>query len=157
MTNLTSRGRTLRRVLLSSLLGLCCLCTMPGCAQFVLLSYIIGGPPSIEPDFDAETGDSLVGKEKRIAVVCYAPTDLIYEYPKIDAEVASALSYRLSDAVSITVGGNNVFDEYPDEWDPVRAFPFPQLGFTYGWETVPFGINGGYYFARIGYRLKHGT
>jgi len=56
---------------------------------------------------------------------------------------------------SITVGGLNIFDEYPDEWDPVNAFPFPQLGFTYGWETLPFGINGGYYFARLNYRFRH--
>jgi iron complex outermembrane receptor protein len=64
------------------------------------------------------------------------------------------LSFDLTDTVRLSVGGLNVFDQYPDNWDPVRAFPFPQLGFTYGWETVPFGINGGYYFARIAYRLK---
>jgi len=70
---------------------------LQGCAQFVLLSYIIGGPPSIEPDFDAETGLSLKGKEKTVAVVCYAPTELQFDYPKIDAEVASAIAYRLSE------------------------------------------------------------
>jgi len=57
------------------------------------------------------------------------------------------------DKASLTVGGLNVFDVYPDKWDPVRASPFPQLGFTYGWETLPFGINGGYYFARLNFRL----
>lgn len=41
----------------------------------------------------------------------------------------------------------------PALWDPNRAFPFPQLGFTYGWETLPFGINGGSYFTRLGYRF----
>jgi len=64
-------------------------------------------------------------------------------------------SRRLTDDLSITIGGLNVFDEFPDRWDPVNAFPFPQLGFTYGWETLPFGINGGYYFTRLNYRLKH--
>jgi iron complex outermembrane receptor protein len=62
---------------------------------------------------------------------------------------------EISDAVSVTVGGLNIFDEYPDEWDPDNAFPFPQLGFVYGWETLPFGINGGYYFARLNYRFHH--
>ena len=26
-------------------------------------------------------------------------------------------------------------------------------GFTYGWETLPFGINGGSYFARLNFHL----
>jgi iron complex outermembrane receptor protein len=59
------------------------------------------------------------------------------------------------DRISLTFGALNLFDTYPDEWDPVRAFPFPQLGFRYGWETVPFGINGGYYFARVNVRFDH--
>jgi iron complex outermembrane receptor protein len=66
-----------------------------------------------------------------------------------------SITRRISDAVSVTVGGLNIFDEYPDEWDPDNAFPFPQLGFVYGWETLPFGINGGYYFARLNYRFHH--
>jgi iron complex outermembrane receptor protein len=57
------------------------------------------------------------------------------------------------DRLSLTIGALNVFNVYPDEWDPVRAFPFPQLGFRYGWETMPFGINGGHYFARLNVRL----
>jgi iron complex outermembrane receptor protein len=57
------------------------------------------------------------------------------------------------DKVSLTVGGLNVFDVYPDEWNEVAGFPYRQLGFTYGWETLPFGINGGYYFARLNFRL----
>jgi iron complex outermembrane receptor protein len=64
-----------------------------------------------------------------------------------------SFSYRLTDSMTLSVGGLNVFDEYPDEWDRERAAPFPQLGFVYGWETVPFGINGGSYYARLGYRI----
>jgi iron complex outermembrane recepter protein len=64
-----------------------------------------------------------------------------------------SVGYNLTDDLKLTVGGLNIFDEYPDEWDPVNAAPFPQLGFTYGWETLPFGINGGYYFARVNYRF----
>ena len=58
------------------------------------------------------------------------------------------LSYRFSDTFKLSAGGTNIFDQYPDKWDEEAAFPFPQLGFIYGWETVPFGINGGYYFLR---------
>lgn len=64
-------------------------------------------------------------------------------------------SYAFNDSVKLTVGGLNIFDEFPDRWDPVNAFPFPQLGFVYGWETLPFGINGGYYFARLGFSFGH--
>ncbi len=61
------------------------------------------------------------------------------------------------DTVSLTVGALNLFDVYPDKWasaDP-SINPFPFLGFTYGWETLPFGINGGYYYARVNVRLPH--
>jgi iron complex outermembrane receptor protein len=63
-----------------------------------------------------------------------------------------AVRYTVGENLHWMIGANNVFDEYPDEWDPVRASPFPQLGFVYGWETLPFGINGGYYFARLNWR-----
>ncbi len=68
-----------------------------------------------------------------------------------------AVGYRFNNSAKLTVGGNNVFDEYPDRWtagvidpnDPNFNNPFPALGFIYGWETLPFGINGGYYYARV--------
>lgn len=59
-----------------------------------------------------------------------------------------SVGYRFNDDFKLTVGGTNIFDAYPDKWDETNAFPFPQLGFVYGWETVPFGINGGFYFVR---------
>ena len=65
------------------------------------------------------------------------------------------LTAPLGSNLSFTVGGLNIFDEYPDKWDETNAFPFSQLGFVYGWETLPFGINGGYYFARLNYRFNH--
>lgn len=95
------------------------LCSLSGCAQFVLLGYLIGGPPSIEPDFDAATGQSLSGKDKRIAIVCFAPTELKFEYPKIDAEVASALAYRLSAHRINIIHPDTIrawMDEHPD-WE----------------------------------------
>jgi iron complex outermembrane recepter protein len=59
--------------------------------------------------------------------------------------------YAFSDQLSLSVTAINVFDKYPDRWDPDQAFPFPQLGFKYCWETCPFGINGGSYFVRLDY------
>ncbi len=65
----------------------------------------------------------------------------------------AALGWNVNDKLRITVGGNNIFDTYPDKWDAVNAFPFPQLGFTYGWETLPFGINGAYFYGKVDYRF----
>lgn len=64
-----------------------------------------------------------------------------------------AIGYRFSNNVKLTVGADNVFDTYPDKWDPKTGAPFPQLGFTYGWETLPFGVNGGYYYARLDFKF----
>ena len=65
----------------------------------------------------------------------------------------AALGWNVTDKLRISIGGNNIFDTYPDKWDPAQAFPFPQLGFTYGWETLPFGINGAYYYGRVSYKF----
>ncbi|WP_313707042.1 TonB-dependent receptor domain-containing protein [Massilia sp.] len=59
--------------------------------------------------------------------------------------------YSLSKALSFSAGVNNLFDTYPTRWDPQRAAPFPQMGFTHCWETCPFGINGRTMYARAEY------
>lgn len=68
---------------------------MSGCAQFVILSYLIHGPPTIEPDFDTETGKSMSKPGTTVAVVCYAPKELQWKFPQIDDQLATAVSYRL--------------------------------------------------------------
>jgi len=62
-----------------------------------------------------------------------------------------ALRYAVTRNLSLAAGANNVFNTTPTRWDPVRAAPFPQMGFTHCWETCPFGINGRNYFARAEY------
>ena len=59
--------------------------------------------------------------------------------------------YNLTKKLSLSAGINNLFDTYPTKWDPVKAAPFPQLGFTYCWETCPFGINGRSMYAKVDY------
>jgi hypothetical protein len=83
-----------RRAALSMLLG-GGLLTASGCAQFTLLGYLLGGPPSIEPDFDKETGKGLDNPEYNVAVICFAPTELKLLHPKVDLEVASTVAFRL--------------------------------------------------------------
>jgi iron complex outermembrane recepter protein len=59
--------------------------------------------------------------------------------------------YAINRHFSLSAGANNVFDTYPTRWDPVKAAPFPQLGFTYCWESCPFGINGRSMYVRADY------
>ncbi|RLM52838.1 TonB-dependent receptor, partial [Halobellus sp. Atlit-31R] len=60
-------------------------------------------------------------------------------------------SYKVNKQLKLGLGVNNLFDTYPTKWDPVKAAPFPQLGFTYCWETCPFGINGRSMYAKVDY------
>jgi iron complex outermembrane recepter protein len=64
-----------------------------------------------------------------------------------------AVRYAFTRQLSLSAGVDNAFDTYPTRWDPVRAAPFPQLGFTYCWETCPFGINGRSMYVRADYRF----
>jgi len=59
--------------------------------------------------------------------------------------------YSFTKKLSLSAGINNLFDTYPTKWDPVKAAPFPQLGFTHCWETCPFGINGRSFYAKVDY------
>jgi len=77
-------------IMLSALLS-----TSTGCSYLLFLGYLIGGPPSIEPDFDAQTKESLTDKDVTVAIVCYAPTDIRYSFEDIDHEVAKFVSFRL--------------------------------------------------------------
>jgi iron complex outermembrane recepter protein len=61
----------------------------------------------------------------------------------------ATVRYNLTKTASLTVGSNNLFNTFPTKWDPVKAAPFPQLGFTYCWETCPFGVNGRSWYARV--------
>lgn len=61
-----------------------------------------------------------------------------------------SIGYDFTDQLNVRIGANNLFDTYPDEWGSDGS-PFSDAGFKYGWETFPFGLNGGYYYARLNY------
>ncbi|MGQ0637523.1 MAG: hypothetical protein ACT4QC_23190 [Planctomycetaceae bacterium] len=67
-----------------------------GCNAVLLLGYLIGGPPAIEPDFHKKTNQSLAGKNKTALVFCYAPTELKWDNDAVDYELAKFLAYRLN-------------------------------------------------------------
>ena len=71
-------------------------CSLTGCNYAILLGYLIGGPPSIEPDMEAAVpGVSFTDKDVTVAVVCYAPTELKWDVDKVDQELSSFVAYRL--------------------------------------------------------------
>jgi iron complex outermembrane recepter protein len=59
--------------------------------------------------------------------------------------------WAISKQFSLSAGANNLFDTYPTRWNPEKAAPFPQLGFTHCWESCPFGINGRSMYMRADY------
>ncbi|MBI2382423.1 MAG: TonB-dependent receptor [Gammaproteobacteria bacterium] len=63
------------------------------------------------------------------------------------------VGYEVTDDLRLTVGGNNIFDVYPDEWSDAESGGLNSAGFKYGWETLPFGIAGGMYYARAEYHF----
>jgi iron complex outermembrane receptor protein len=57
------------------------------------------------------------------------------------------LNYVLKSWLTITCGGNNIFDVYPD---PLKNYLNKQQGILiYSNEAMPFGYNGGYYFVNM--------
>lgn len=90
----------------SLLLAGCLALLTTGCAQFVIISYLLHGPPTIEPDFDTETGESMSAPDVTVAVVCFAPTELKWKFPQIDEQVSTHVAYRL--------GQNHITMIHPD-------------------------------------------
>lgn len=107
------------RAWLCCLLLSCSLLSLTGCNYIILAGYLIGGPPSIEPDFDAETGKSFTGKGKKVAILCYAPDKVKWDFDKIDKELCRYVSYRLKDHKVKVIDPDAVnawIDQNPD-WD----------------------------------------
>lgn len=99
-SNRVPAARRLVTVLSAAVLLLTC----SGCNWFILLGYLIGGPPQIQPVFEQQTKKSLTDHNVKVVVVCYAEDDLRYQYDSIDhriaARVASLLAHNKVDVVS---------------------------------------------------------
>ncbi|MDA0834377.1 MAG: hypothetical protein O2955_10500 [Planctomycetota bacterium] len=97
----------------------CLLMLQTGCNYFILLGYLIGGPPSIEPDFDTQTRKSFTDRDVSVAVVCYAPTELKWDFSEIDNELAKYVTYRLHEHHIKVINPDQIIawiDKNPD-WD----------------------------------------
>ena len=76
----------------------------------------------------------------------FSPGDASDQYDYDSAVLVDLeLSYTFMDHYRVTVGGDNIFDEFPDdEQEPVSQF----LGVKYAL-TSPFGFNGAFWYARF--------
>jgi hypothetical protein len=92
---------------------------LSGCSQFILLGYLLGGPPSIEPDFDLMTKKSMTAKDDTVVVVCYAPTELKWDFDEVDQEITKHVSNRLFLHKIKVVDPNRVRDwlDKHEDWD----------------------------------------
>jgi len=76
----------------------CLVCSMfTGCSYVLFLGYLIGGPPSVEPEFDAQTKESMTDKEVTVAVVCFAPNEVLYGFENVHHELAKYVTFRLQE------------------------------------------------------------
>lgn len=91
-----------------------------GCInQMMFVGLLLGGFPSIEPDFDKQTGKSMTDKDVVVAVVCYAPTELKFDFDELDYEIAKTVSFRMHEHKIKVIPPDHIrawLDENPD-WD----------------------------------------
>lgn len=101
------------------LMLLCAIPSLTGCQYIILMGYLIGGPPSIEPDFDRETKKSFTGKKQKVAVVCYAPDKVKWDFDKIDRELSFYVTHRLKNHKIIVIDPDqvNAWVEANPDWD----------------------------------------
>jgi hypothetical protein len=95
------------------------LLVIPGCNYFLLLGYLIGGPPQIEPLFEKETNKSMTDKDVRVAVVCFASDDLKYKFDNLDHIIAKRVTNQLKEKKIETVQYDEIqlwLSQNPD-WD----------------------------------------
>ena len=98
------------------------LLAISGCLNEALfIGYLIGGPPSIEPDFDVMTKKSMTDKGVTVAVVCFAPKEVLLNNFKVDQDLARYVSNRLHQHRIKVIPPDRIFawiDQNPD-WDRV--------------------------------------
>jgi len=79
-----------------------------------------------------------------IVLIDFADTEDIYG-AKITADLN--LGYKLSDAFKLTIGGNNITNEYPDQQNDGET----EAGGY--WDAVQMGFGGAYYYARLDFNF----
>ena len=70
--------------------------SVTGCLKEALfIGLLIGGPPSVEPDFDRWTKNSMTDKGVTVAIVCFAPKEILLNNFKVDQSLSKYVANRL--------------------------------------------------------------
>jgi hypothetical protein len=104
-----------------------------GCLnQIITLGYLLGGPPSIEPDFEKATEESMTDHEVTVAVVCYAPTEMQWDFEEVHYDIAKFVAFRLGSHHVKTLNPDQVraWLDKNDTWDKPEEIG-AALGATY--------------------------
>lgn len=90
-----------------------------GCNYLILVGYLIGGPPSIQPDFDKLTKESLTDKGVKVAVVCFAPDEIRLNFIDVDKDIAKFVAHRLFQNKIDVIQPDRVQEwlDKHDDWD----------------------------------------
>lgn len=93
--------------------------TGSGCQAVILLGYFLGGPPSIEPDFEIKTKKTLAKRGTKVLVLCYAPKELKWDNEAVDYELAKHVAYRLNGHNIKVIDPDRVHAwlDQNDDWD----------------------------------------
>jgi hypothetical protein len=117
---MTSRSnRLMTKPWLPLLAGLACCLSLSGCRVGMLLGLLIAGPPTVEPEFDKQTKESMTDKDVTVAVVCFAPTEVRYSFENIDHELAKYVTFRLKENKITVISPDHIraWLEENKEWD----------------------------------------
>ncbi|WP_108867356.1 TonB-dependent receptor [Aquimarina aquimarini] len=79
-----------------------------------------------------------------IVLIDFADTEDVYG-AKLTADLNAG--YRLTENLKLTVGGNNIFNEYPDQQNDGET---ESGGY---WDAVQMGFGGAYYYARLDFNF----
>jgi hypothetical protein len=90
-----------------------------GCSTVILLGYLIGGPPSKEPDFNIRTKQSLSDKGKKVLVMAYAPTEIKWDNAAVDLELAKFVAMQLVRKNIQVIDPDRVYEwlDKNNDWD----------------------------------------
>ncbi|MBI3863828.1 MAG: hypothetical protein HY290_18215 [Planctomycetia bacterium] len=90
---------------------------LSGCQPIMMLGYLIGGPPTIEPDFHKRTKkESLSANGKTVLVYCYAPKELKFDNESVDYDLAKHVAYQLNGHKIKVMDPDRVYDWLDKNW-----------------------------------------
>jgi iron complex outermembrane receptor protein len=113
--------------------------------QAFLLASAPGSKINFQTTYGVGSVDGLIRFTRfgEVTLIDWLDTDDVYE-PRITTD--AALTFRASGNVSLTLGGNNLFNRYPSQQDTETE--------TGGvWDAVQMGFSGAFYYARLNFKL----